>query len=165
MPHNALHESGDSDSDAWDTMPGSDVEAPAARLGINETTRIERYRLVRRIGQGGMGEVWEAEQLEPVLRRVAIKIIKLGMDTEEVVRRFDAERQALALMEHPGIARVFDAGATEAGRPYFAMELAGGEILTDYCDRLRLGGSGWSYSRRYATPCSMRTRRASFIVT
>jgi serine/threonine protein kinase len=82
----------------------------------------DRYRLLRLIGEGGMGEVWLAEQKKPVRRRVAIKLIKAGMDTREVMARFESERQALALMDHPAIARVFDAGSTPAGRPYFVME-------------------------------------------
>ncbi len=97
-----------------------------------------RYRLIRKLGQGGMGEVWEAEQTEPVRRHIAIKVIKRGMDTDSVVARFEAERQALAMMDHPGIARVFDAGVTEHGRPFFAMELVKGEDIATYCDRNRL---------------------------
>ena len=94
--------------------------------------RIGRYKLLQQIGEGGFGTVWMAEQQEPVRRRVALKIIKLGMDTREVIARFEAERQALALMEHPNIARVFDAGATDAGRPYFVMELVRGVPVTSY---------------------------------
>lgn len=101
-------------------------------------SRVGPYRIVREIGEGGMGRVYEAVQEEPVRRRVALKLIKLGMDTAEVVRRFDAERQVLARMDHSSIARVFDAGATEAGRPYFAMELVDGPTLTEYCDTQRL---------------------------
>ncbi len=97
-------------------------------------TSIGRYKLLEKIGEGGCGVVWMAEQEEPVRRRVALKIIKLGMDTKEVIARFEAERQALALMEHPNIARVFDAGATEKGRPYFVMELVRGQPITRYCD-------------------------------
>src|SRR4029450_1626251 len=100
--------------------------------------RIGPYRLLDVLGEGGMGVVYHAEQTEPVTRRVALKIIKLGMDTKEVVARFDAERQALALMDHPAIARVYDAGVTEAGRPYFVMELVPGVPITDYCGRERL---------------------------
>ena len=85
-----------------------------------------------------MGVAYEAEQREPVKRHVALKVIKLGMDTEQVVARFDAERQALAVMDHPGIAKVLDAGSTERGRPYFAMELVKGVPITEYCDRHRL---------------------------
>jgi len=99
---------------------------------------IEGYRLVRMIGDGGMGEVWEAEQEEPIQRRVALKLIRLGMDTESVVRRFESERQSLALMEHPAIAKVYDAGSTDQGRPFFAMELVEGIPITDYCDEHRL---------------------------
>ena len=100
--------------------------------------RIGPYKLLQEIGRGGFGVVWMAEQDEPIRRRVALKIIKAGMDTREVIARFEAERQALALMEHPNIAHVFDAGATEAGRPYFAMELVRGVAITKYCDENRL---------------------------
>src|SRR5205807_1937525 len=99
---------------------------------------IGRYKLLQQIGQGGMGVVYMAEQEEPVRRRVALKIIKLGMDTKQVVARFEAERQALALMDHPNIARVFDGGATETGRPYFVMELVRGVPITEFCDKNRL---------------------------
>jgi serine/threonine protein kinase/Tfp pilus assembly protein PilF len=97
-----------------------------------------KYKLLEELGSGGMGVVYLAEQVEPVRRRVALKIIKLGMDTRQVVARFETERQALAVMDHPNIARVFDAGATEIGRPYFVMELARGIPITDYCDRHKL---------------------------
>ncbi|MEX2382901.1 MAG: protein kinase, partial [Opitutales bacterium] len=96
--------------------------------------RVGPYTLREKIGEGGWGVVYIADQEKPVRRRVAIKMLKLGMDTREVMARFDAERQALAMMEHPNIARVFDAGATESGRPYFAMELALGMKITAYCD-------------------------------
>jgi WD40 repeat protein len=107
---------------------------------LSETTgtRIGRYKLLEQIGEGGFGVVWMAEQEEPVRRRVALKIIKLGMDTKEVVARFEAERQALAMMDHPHIASIFDGGATETGRPYFVMELVKGVPITDYCDANRL---------------------------
>ena len=101
-------------------------------------TRIGPYRLREKIGEGGMGVVYLADQEKPVRRRVALKIIKPGMDTEQVVIRFEAERQALALMDHPSIARVFDAGATDTGRPYFVMELVKGVPITDYCDTVFL---------------------------
>jgi len=101
-------------------------------------TVIGPYRLTQMLGAGGMGEVWRAEQTEPIHRTVALKLIKTGMDTRAVVARFDSERQALALMEHPNIARVFDAGATAEGRPYFVMEYVHGIPVTDYCDRHRL---------------------------
>jgi len=99
---------------------------------------VDSYRLLQPIGQGGMGEVWLAEQKEPVRRRVALKLIKAGMDTREVVARFESERQALALMDHPAIAKVFDAGSTPQGRPYFVMEYVTGMPITDYCDKHRL---------------------------
>jgi eukaryotic-like serine/threonine-protein kinase len=106
--------------------PSAPVEKPGDRIG--------RYKLLEQIGEGGFGVVWMAEQEEPVRRRVALKIIKLGMDTKEVVARFEAERQALAMMDHPHIASVFDGGATETGRPYFVMELVKGVPITHYCD-------------------------------
>jgi WD40 repeat protein/serine/threonine protein kinase len=102
---------------------------------------IGHYKLLQKIGEGGCGLVYMAEQHEPVRRRVALKIIKLGMDTKQVIARFEAERQALALMEHPNIARVFDAGATSTGRPYFVMELVRGVKITDYCDQKNLSTS------------------------
>jgi eukaryotic-like serine/threonine-protein kinase len=101
-------------------------------------SRIDRYRLGERIGQGGFGIVYRAEQEQPVRRTVALKIIKLGMDTRAVVARFEAERQALAMMDHPHIARVFDGGATDAGRPYFVMELVTGVPITTFCNEHRL---------------------------
>ncbi|HZL35421.1 MAG TPA: protein kinase [Tepidisphaeraceae bacterium] len=97
-------------------------------------TVIGRYKLLQLIGEGGFGSVFMAEQTQPVHRKVALKIIKLGMDTRAVIARFEAERQALALMDHPHIARVLDAGATETGRPYFVMELVRGDPITDFCD-------------------------------
>ena len=100
--------------------------------------RIGRYKLREKLGEGGCGTVYVAEQEEPVRRLVALKVIKLGMDTREVIARFEAERQALALMDHPNIARVLDAGATDAGRPYFVMELVRGVRITDYCDQHQL---------------------------
>jgi eukaryotic-like serine/threonine-protein kinase len=117
-------------------------EVNADRLGGLETkltegpgTRIGRYKLLQQIGEGGCGVVYMAEQEEPVRRQVALKIIKLGMDTKNVIARFEAERQALALMDHPNIARVFDGGATENGRPFFVMELVHGIRITDFCDQ------------------------------
>ena len=100
--------------------------------------RIGRYRLLEKIGEGGCGVVWMAGQEEPVRRRVALKVIKLGMDTKEVIARFDAERQALAMMDHPNIAKVLDAGATDSGRPFFVMELVRGMPITRYCDERQL---------------------------
>jgi eukaryotic-like serine/threonine-protein kinase len=101
-------------------------------------TVIGPYKLLEQIGEGGMGIVYMAEQTQPVRREVALKIIKPGMDTKQVIARFEAERQALAMMDHPNIAKVHDAGATESGRPYFVMELVRGIPITDYCDRERL---------------------------
>ena len=100
--------------------------------------RIGPYKLLELLGEGGMGEVWLAEQVDPVHRRVALKVIKMGMDTKQFLARLEAERQALAVMDHPNIAQFFDGGATEGGRPYFVMELVQGVSLTDYCDTHRL---------------------------
>jgi len=111
--------------------PPAPGERPGAVLG-------GRYRLAAEIGAGGMGSVWRAEQTEPVRRPVAVKLIKPGMDSKAVLARFEAERQALAIMDHPNIAKVFDAGATEAGRPYFVMELVAGVPITEYCDARHL---------------------------
>ncbi|MCW5554796.1 MAG: protein kinase [Verrucomicrobiae bacterium] len=100
--------------------------------------QIGRYKMLEKVGEGGCGVVYVAEQTEPVRRRVALKVIKLGMDTKQVVARFEAERQALALMDHPNIAKVLDAGTTDVGRPYFVMELVRGIKITDYCDQANL---------------------------
>ena len=107
-------------------------------LSEKKGSLIGRYKLLQKIGEGGMGVVYMAEQTEAVTRKVALKIIKLGMDTKQVVARFEAERQALAMMDHPNIAKVLDAGATESGRPYFVMELVRGEPITNYCDKNKL---------------------------
>jgi WD40 repeat protein/serine/threonine protein kinase len=101
-------------------------------------TVIGRYKLLEKIGEGGMAVVYMAEQNEPIRRKVALKIIKLGLDTKEVIARFEVERQALAMMDHPNIAKVLDAGATQTGRPYFVMELVRGIAITEYCDKNRL---------------------------
>ncbi|MEO1584900.1 MAG: serine/threonine-protein kinase [Planctomycetota bacterium] len=100
--------------------------------------QVGRYKLLEQIGEGGFGSVWAAEQREPVKRRVALKIIKLGMDTKQVIARFEAERQALAMMDHPNIAKVLDAGTTETGRPFFVMELVRGVPILEYCDTEKL---------------------------
>src|SRR6266849_6079129 len=100
---------------------------------------IGPYRLLKELGTGGMGQVWLAEQTEPVRRRVALKLIKAGMYDAFVLQRFQAERQSLAIMDHPAIAKVFDAGATSSGQPYLAMEYVDGLPITDYCDRKKLG--------------------------
>jgi serine/threonine protein kinase/tetratricopeptide (TPR) repeat protein len=116
------------------------IEDELVRLKPEESgDLIGPYKLLQCIGEGGFGTVWMAEQSQPVRRRVALKIIKLGMDTKDVIARFEQERQALALMEHPNIAKVFDAGATAFGRPYFVMELVRGIRITEYCDQNHLG--------------------------
>jgi len=117
--------------------PGGTVR-PAAVSAEKPGDRIGRYKLLQQIGEGGCGVVYMAEQEEPVRRRVALKVIKLGMDTKSVIARFEAERQALALMDHPNIAKVLDAGATETGRPYFVMELVKAIPITRYCDENNL---------------------------
>ncbi len=113
------------------------TQTPAS-AGGDSPRRVGPYRILRKVGEGGMGVVYEAEQEVPVRRTVALKLIKWGMDTKEVLARFDSERQALALMNHPNIARVYDAGATAEGRPYFAMEYVQGIPITEYCDKHRL---------------------------
>ena len=126
------------------TEPSEDLTVAAAPLldsgGSSSAAGvvIGPYELLHLIGEGGMGQVWLAEQKQPVHRRVALKLIKVGMDTREVVARFESERQALALMDHPAIAKVFDAGSTPEGRPYFVMEYVDGLPINDYCDRHRL---------------------------
>ena len=126
---------------------------PGARPVLESNSRVERrgplqegpgtvigpYKLLQAVGEGGFGVVYMAEQRQPVRRRVALKVIKLGMDTKQVIARFEAERQALALMDHPNIAKVLDAGATETGRPYFVMELVRGVPITEYCDKAEMG--------------------------
>ncbi len=115
------------------------VSAPTATQRSEQSgDRIGPYKLLQRLGEGGCGVVYMAEQEEPVRRRVALKVIKLGMDTKQVIARFEAERQALALMDHPNIAKVLEAGASEAGRPYFVMELVRGTKITEYCDQNNL---------------------------
>src|SRR5215471_14892334 len=116
------------------TMTLPMVEFESERMG----SVIGHYKLLEKIGEGGFGVVYMAEQQEPVQRKVALKIIKAGMDTREVIARFEVERQALALMDHPNIAKVLDAGATAAGRPYFVMELVKGTPITDFCDQQKL---------------------------
>src|SRR5580765_8156662 len=114
--------------------PSAAQQAAAEAPGVS----IGQYKLVEAIGEGGMGTVWLAQQSEPVKRLVALKLIKAGMDSKQVIARFEAERQALAMMDHPNIARVLEAGATGAGRPYFVMELVKGIPITDYCDQQTL---------------------------
>jgi eukaryotic-like serine/threonine-protein kinase len=111
-----------------------DFAPPAERVGAT----IGRYKLLERIGEGGFGVVYMAQQQEPVRRKVALKVIKPGMDTRQVIARFEAERQALSVIGHPNIAKVLDAGTTESGRPYFVMELVKGQPITQYCDDKQL---------------------------
>jgi serine/threonine protein kinase len=115
--------------------PAATVDQPP---GERPGTPVGPYKLLQVIGEGGMGTVYMAEQTEPVRRLVALKVIKAGMDSRQVVARFGAERQALALMDHPSIAKVFDAGTTDSGRPYFVMELVKGVPITRFCDENRL---------------------------
>ncbi len=127
--------------DSFLEEPAIDAEIvrPAeSDVGEGVGTVIGRYKLLQKIGEGGMGVVYMAEQEEPVRRKVALKVIKLGMDTKQVVARFEAERQALALMDHPNIARVLDGGVTDIGRPFFVMELVQGVPITEFCDKNQL---------------------------
>jgi eukaryotic-like serine/threonine-protein kinase len=135
-----LHAAHEAESDSLQGKSSDNVIIPdEAGMAVVVGSVIGRYKLLEKIGDGGFGVVWAAEQKEPVRRRVALKIIKQGMDTQQVVARFEAERQALALMDHANIAKVFDAGATETGRPYFVMELVKGITITRYCDQEGLG--------------------------
>jgi len=126
---------------AFDSSIGGDesrtqiIDTATAAAGDDD---FGRYRILLPLGEGGMGTVYLAEQLEPIRRRVALKVVKLGMDTSQVLARFDHERQALAVMDHPNIARIFDAGATTKGRPYFVMEYIEGAPITQYCDGKRM---------------------------
>ncbi len=133
-----LQADAEAESDAF-LADGSTGHGLPSGPAVEIPRQLGRYSLVEKIGEGGFGEVYRAAQSEPVRREVALKVIKLGMDTRQVIARFEAERQALALMNHPGIARVFDGGATDAGRPYFVMELVAGLPITEYCQREKLG--------------------------
>ena len=125
-----------------------------------------RYKLLEQIGEGGMGTVWVAEQTQPIRRKVALKLIKPGMDSKTVLSRFEAERQALALMDHPNVAKVLDGGTTESGRPFFVMEYVKGVPFNRYCDDARLASPSASpCSCRFARRCSTLTRRASSTAT
>jgi hypothetical protein len=147
------------------------AEAPLSHRGGKDPTPLDaviagRYKIRQEIGEGGMGSVYLAEQFQPVKRMVALKLIKPGMDSRNVLARFDSERQALALMGHPHIAKVLDAGSTEQGRPFFVMELVKGIPITDYCDRHRLGlPERLASSVRSARRCSTPTRRGSSTAT
>jgi serine/threonine protein kinase len=132
-PQNDANRTGDYTPN--DLNPGA--ELPNATYCIGAVL-AGKYRLIEEIGEGGMGSVYLADQTEPVRRQVAVKLIKGGMDSKAVLARFDAERQALALMDHPNIARIYDGGVTPSGQPFFVMELVKGAPLTDYCDRHQL---------------------------
>jgi serine/threonine protein kinase len=112
----------------------SELKVPSEQVG----DKIGHYKLLQRLGEGGCGIVYLAQQEEPIRRQVAFKVIKVGLDTRQGVARFEAERQALALMDHPNISKVLDAGSTQAGRPFFVMELVRGIKITDYCDQNKL---------------------------
>lgn len=136
-----IDSAGSANPDPKATLDISAASGIAAASGTATSTgpqSIGPYRLIRKLGEGGMGQVWLAEQIAPVRRMVALKLVKAGMDTEEVVLRFESERQALAMMEHPAIARVYDAGSTPDQHPYFVMELVDGVPITKYCDQHRL---------------------------
>jgi len=126
--------------DSFLEVPALDPDITLDESPISERpgTIIGRYKLLEQVGEGGFGVVYMAQQEKPIHRKVALKIIKLGMDTKSVIARFEAERQALAMMDHPNIAKVLDAGATETGRPYFVMELVKGMPITEYCDKNNL---------------------------
>lgn len=124
----------------------------AGLQSVEPGAKIGPYKLREQIGEGGFGTVWVADQEQPVRRRVALKIIKLGMDTKEVIARFEAERQALAMMDHPNIAKVHDAGATEQGRPFFVMELVKGVPITQFCDEHQL--SNWERLALFGDVCA-----------
>src|SRR5882672_10555046 len=133
----ALLQEYDQLGDFLETSPNAPMtKAKAEAAGAEKPGDcIGGYKLLQQIGEGGCGVVFMAEQTAPVHRKVALKIIKPGMDTKRVIARFEAERQTLALMDHPNIAKIFDAGATQSGRPYFVMELVRGIKITDYCDQ------------------------------
>ncbi|MGH8237157.1 MAG: protein kinase domain-containing protein, partial [Steroidobacteraceae bacterium] len=120
--------------DSISLVKNRSILAPTEAAG----DQIGNYRLLEEIGEGGCGVVYLAEQVAPVRREVALKVIRLGMDSKEVLARFEAERQVLALMDHPNIAKVLEAGSTTSGRPYFVMELVRGIKITDYCNQVRL---------------------------
>jgi len=126
------------DDDETVAGPPAQQTTHTSETGSSAGDRIGSYQLIQPLGEGGMGEVWLAEQKEPVRRKVAFKVIKHGMDTKQVVARFEAERQALAVMDHPAVAKVFDAGSTPRGRPYFVMEYVPGVPITQHCDKHKL---------------------------
>ena len=142
---------------------GSSMPSPEpASFQLRAGDRVGNYVIREQIGEGGFAVVYAAEQERPVRRKVALKIIKLGMDTKQVIARFEAERQALAMMDHPNVAKVFDAGATETGRPYFIMEYVAGTPINEYCDRQRLTiEERLGLFNQVCEGCSTRTRRGS----
>jgi eukaryotic-like serine/threonine-protein kinase len=125
------HEQANSILDVAPVPPSATIDQPPAEI---PGTSVGPYKLIEQIGEGGMGTVWMAQQTEPIKRVVALKLIKAGMDSKQIIARFEAERQALALMDHPNIARVLDGGTTSGGRPYFVMDLVKGIPITKYCD-------------------------------
>ena len=147
---NAAHTSAaeDADEDQIQLSGSKRAGSPGtAETNIREESIVgaviaDRYTMVQRIGEGGMGEVWMARQTSPVKRKVALKLIKMGMDSRAVLARFDQERQALALMDHPNIAKVLDGGITPTGQPFFVMELVNGLPLNKFCDEARLDTNG-----------------------
>jgi RIO-like serine/threonine protein kinase len=136
----AAHEKAANRPDQRTRPSGSGEETAGYGFAAEQvgTVIAGRYKLLEQIGEGGMGTVWVAEQTQPVRRKVALKLIKAGMDSKTVLSRFGAERQALALMDHPNIAKVLDGGTTESGRPFFVMEYVKGVPFTTYCDDARL---------------------------
>jgi eukaryotic-like serine/threonine-protein kinase len=130
------------EADSFLERPAGELTCAPVPMSEKPGTKIGPYKLLQRIGEGGFGVVYMAEQERPVRRKVALKIIKPGMDTDQVIARFESERQALALMDHPHIARVLDAGATDSGRPYFVMELVKGVPITEFCDKNRMSTAG-----------------------
>src|SRR2546430_2578190 len=136
----ALLKSNDRVGAFLDEPPSAIIEEGRAKANAGEKPgdRVDRYKLLEQIGEGGCGVVFMAEQKEPVRRRVALKIIKPGMDTKSVIARFEAERQALAMMDHPNIAKILDGGVTETGRPYFVMDLVQGLPIIQFCDEAKL---------------------------
>src|ERR1043166_8014557 len=156
------------ESDAAGHDPAAQKPTILLNLPVTEQAgdRIGRYKLLQQLGEGGCGIVYMAEQEEPVRRRVAVKVIKLGMDTKSVIARFEAERQALAIMDHPNIAKFFDAGVTPNGRPYFVMELVRGIKITDYCDQNKLPTADrLKLFVQFVRQSNTRTRRGSSIAT
>ncbi|MGI8959921.1 MAG: protein kinase domain-containing protein [Bryobacteraceae bacterium] len=138
-----------------DRTAADEVTQPAPVKAVSGAM-VGAYQLLQMVGEGGMGEVWLAEQKHPVRRRVALKLVKAGVDTRQVVARFQSERQAIALMDHPAIAKVFDAGSSAEGRPYFVMEYVAGVPISTYCDTHKLT----MRERLVAVRPSMRRRAA-----